>query len=180
MTIRTHRYTSRRRACRRGFTIVVLLFAVMVGSIMFGLLMRLFTDVIYLQRVAAQHIDRASIMDSLSRKLRRDAFDAASFTWNGRSLTLQPLAADAPTIKYDFEPGAVTRRVDNSESDRWSYVRLKFSARLQHGVNGNLLHVSYHELAPPRVTRLRTTREGISLLLPAEATVDHAETQEAP
>ena len=55
---------------RPAFLLTELLAMLVLGTALLVILGKLTVEILYLQRIAAEHADRVAVMDSLSRRLR--------------------------------------------------------------------------------------------------------------
>lgn len=168
---------------RRCFTLVELALTVAGIVAIIGLVFVAAADGIYLMRLAAQHEDRAGVVASLGRALRRDLLTAAGATWDGATLTLELPAApggaaevsaapgDPPpahpvTIRYEFASDRVVRSMDGLVSHEWRAERLTFAAQHASGPRADLLTIEFGEAPPPRAAALPHRAARTAFVLP--------------
>lgn len=136
-----------------------------------AMIARFVVDALYMQRVTAQRLDRAAMVDHLLERLRADAATASSFEWDGPGceLTLNgPMTPPAdPAVRYGFSPDRVTRREGPHETSVWRADRLSFAARRTTGRIRDLLSVTCREAPPERATALPIREFELTVILPA-------------
>ncbi len=167
-----------RRASRRGMLLLELVAMIMIGVVMLSVLARMIVNHLEFQRLSRLHDNRMAVMDSLIRRLERDAVTTAAYRWQGDPATLTLGQASAPTVQYRIQPASVMRLVGGIETDRWSSMRLRFSARVERGPRADILGITFTEQPPPRRRRLPDRTYTKSVTLPATAVGDDSPERE--
>lgn len=157
-----------------GFMLLELIFMLTAAALVLFVLNKLLLDGLYLQRVADERINRASLIDGLVERLRRDALQAAGHAWrsepNRAALTFEiPTHAAVERVEWIFRPTEITRRVNNCDFSAFSASRLSFEARLEAEMLADLLHLKF-VVQPPERSRLTKPRVSeIRILLSRES-----------
>ncbi len=146
---------SKMRSVRRAILLVEVLMVMVIVVVLVGLLFKLVIDAMYLQRIAAQHAARVATMDSLTRRLQRDALATTRYDQHLNTLTLRTLAAaGGSSVSYTIEPEFVRRVQADGDDREWRAERLRFDWHIEHGARGDVLILAFTELPPPRATIL--------------------------
>jgi type II secretory pathway pseudopilin PulG len=168
-----------------AFLLVELLIVIVLGAAVMAILGQLLLDGLYVQRLAAQHEARVSIMDTLTRRLRHDARAATGYQWQaadqrGMLIISRRDGGSESTVHYVFEPARVRRSDASGESGGWEVDRLRFATRIEPGPRADVLQLDFIELPPPRGTHLSQRRFTASVLLPRAAAGHELEADERP
>jgi hypothetical protein len=154
----------------RGYVLGQMLIIVGLALLLLALLGKLLVDSIYLQRIAAEHAQRVSTVDSLTRQLRSDALGTMAYMCDATGITLDMGdAAGHSRVRYAIEPETV-RRVTSAGDERvWSARRLGFAWRIEPGPYGDVLYVEFRAQPPPRASDVLTRSYSTAIGLPCAA-----------
>jgi prepilin-type N-terminal cleavage/methylation domain-containing protein len=146
----------------QAFTLVEVVIAIAVVTIILAVLGKFLIDGMYLQRVATQRADRTAIIDALMRRLNADALGATRYDWvdgpSGPTLTLKTVGdGSVRDVRYVFERDRVIRYEAGRESGVFGADRLQFDARLDFGYRWDTLVVDLM-VAPPARAHWRPAR----------------------
>ena len=167
-----------RRASRRAILLLELIAMILIGTVMLSLLARMIVNHLEFQHLSRLHDNRMAVMDSLIRRLERDAVTTAAYRWQDDAATLTLGQASAPAVQYRIQTASVVRRVDGIETDRWSSMRLRFSAKVERGPRADILGITFTEQPPPRRRRLPDRTYTKSVTLPSMAVVEESPERE--
>ena len=146
---------TRRRAARRGMTLIELSIAMGVGSVIFGLTVTLFASVLRSERSARGHLAETNTIGRLAAQFRRDAHEARSaevtnigepaaktlrlagsagsqveYRWVEGGLRRTRTQADQPPQRETFLlPSVASINIEIDESDNTQCVALQLEAR---------------------------------------------------
>jgi hypothetical protein len=138
-----------------------------LAGVLLTILGTLTVDILYMQRVAAQHANMAAIADNLVRQLRADTRAATSYARDGDRLDLEVLTRDGvQRVTYTVAGEYLQRRGPNGADTTWQYYRLEFAWRVEDGPRGDVLWLELRELPPPRKTAVLPRSFTTSFLLP--------------
>ena len=116
---------------RRGFLLVELMAVLAIAALLLGILGKLVVDMIYVQRVGAQHADRMAVLDALAQRIRADTRAAVNYDWRDSVLKLRTLGpAGLTDVTYAFEPDAVWRQVSGEAATEWRSRRMGIACRI--------------------------------------------------
>ncbi|MEW6251184.1 MAG: hypothetical protein AB1716_11090 [Planctomycetota bacterium] len=156
------------RRVRPAFALVHMLAVLPIAALLLMLLGRLIIDAIYVQRLAAEHLEFVTLQDDLLTALRRDACAATGYVEDGDSLVLRTAGPRGPEIvTYTVEPQSA-RRTRPGETERiWQSRRLRFGWHIERGPRGHVLWLTLEQTPPARRTAVLPHSLTATVLLPA-------------
>lgn len=155
---------------RRAVLLVEFLAVMLPAAILLGLLGLMISDFLTLQRLAAEHATRMSLVDSLCAKLRADILPAERAVWTAGQDGTSVLALHLPDetrVVYQITAERVVRWVGESDEQAWTANRLEFAAISVSGRTGRVLQLMLDELPPPQNHLLPSRRFATTFVLPA-------------
>lgn len=162
---------------RRAVTLVEVLGALAVGTVLLTLLGKIVVDAIRFQHRAVAHADRVAIMDTLGRRLHDDLLAATACAFKDGQLTVTRLAdAGRLDVKYAIGPDLVRRTANDDQESEWRAPGLTYECVVARGPRGAILTVRFIEQPPPH-TPLPVRTYPATFVLPIPAHVGHAEGQ---
>jgi hypothetical protein len=154
----------------RAYLLVQVLLMLPLAGLLLVLLGTLAVDMLYVQRVAAEHANLAALSDHLARQLRADARACTRYTLAGDNLTLQVRTREgARSIVYTLNPQFIRRQGPDGADTAWEHHRLAFSWHIEDGPLADLLWLDLRELPPARKTAVLPRSYTTSFLLPEDA-----------
>lgn len=161
---------SRRSIRVRAYLLAQVLLMLPLAGVLLLLLGTLLVDMLYVQRVAAEHANLTAITDHLTRQLRADVCACTHYDLAGDDLTLHLLTRAGPQpVVYTLRPQLIRRRGPDGADSAWSYHRLAFTWHLDDGPLTDLLWLDFRELLPARKTAVLPRSYTTSFLLPERA-----------
>ncbi|MCG3128532.1 MAG: hypothetical protein CHACPFDD_03421 [Phycisphaerae bacterium] len=156
-----------RRGRRRGLLLTQLVALLPLIALLVAVLWKVANDAMYLQRVAAQRANAATISETLVRQLRGDAWAATGYERSGDALVLDVAGRDGQRrVTYTFDGDSVRRSDQGSEQRVWRAARLSFGWSIEAGRFGDLLHVEMCVSPPARAQATSPKRFEATVVLP--------------
>lgn len=152
---------------RRAYALIELLTFTALSLLLLSVLGKMVVDVIYLQRVAAQHANLVATVDSLTRQLRDDALRTVAYARDANGVSLDLVdETDLSHVTYRVQPDSVYRLTPTGDERVWSALRLGFAWHIEPGPRGDVLHLEFQEQPPPRASVVLTRSSATAIGLP--------------